>query len=71
LARKINKNDLISRAKKAGQDALIMHYYYQGKMQTVPRCIVRGYEDFSIWYSHQTIDLLMKSGIIPPPPEEV
>ena len=28
-----------------------MHPYYHGKMQTLPRCIVRDFNDFSIWYS--------------------
>ena len=30
---------------------MIMHPYYQGKMQTLPRCIVRNFQDFAIWYS--------------------
>jgi malate dehydrogenase (oxaloacetate-decarboxylating) len=48
---KITKEELIAKAKKPAQDAMIMHPYYKGKMQTVPRCIVRDYNDFSIWYS--------------------
>src|SRR5512147_264680 len=28
-----------------------MHPFYQGKMQTLPRCIVRNLNDLAIWYS--------------------
>ncbi len=27
------------------------HRHYGGKMETVPRCVVRGMDDFSVWYS--------------------
>lgn len=48
---KVTKEELIAKAQKPAQDAMIMHPYYHGKMQTVPRCIVRDFNDFSIWYS--------------------
>ena len=48
---KITKEDLVAKARKPAEDALIMHPYYHGKMQTIPRCIIRNFDDFSIWYS--------------------
>jgi malate dehydrogenase (oxaloacetate-decarboxylating) len=51
MEQKITKEELIAKARKPAQDAMIMHRYYHGKMQTVPRCIVRDFNDFSIWYS--------------------
>jgi malate dehydrogenase (oxaloacetate-decarboxylating) len=51
LDRKFTKEELIAKAKKPSEDAMIMHPYYQGKMQTLPRCIVRSFQDFAIWYS--------------------
>ncbi len=51
MSEKVTKEELISKAKKPGEDAMILHPYYQGKMQTVPRCVVRGLPDFAIWYS--------------------
>lgn len=51
MSEKVTKEELISRARKPGEDAMILHPYYQGKMQTVPRCVVRGLPDFAIWYS--------------------
>jgi len=38
-------------AKKPGKDAMIMHPYYGGKIETVPKACIRSFDDFSIWYS--------------------
>lgn len=51
MAKRVTKEELIAAAKKPADDAMIMHPYYHGKMQTVPRCIVRDFNDFAIWYS--------------------
>jgi len=51
MARKMNTEELIASARKPAEDAMILHPYYRGKMQTVPRCIVRNFNDFAIWYS--------------------
>ncbi len=42
---------LLARAKKPAADAMIMHPFYKGKMQAVPKCIVRDFNDFAIWYT--------------------
>jgi len=36
---------------KFGQIAIEWHRHFGGKMETVPRCVVRGMDDFSVWYS--------------------
>ena len=38
-------------AAKPGKDAMIMHKYYGGKIETVPKACIRNFDDFSIWYS--------------------
>lgn len=38
-------------AKKPGKDAMVMHKYYGGKIETVPKACIRSFDDFSIWYS--------------------
>lgn len=38
-------------AKKPGKDAMVMHKYYGGKIETVPKACVRSFDDFAIWYS--------------------
>ncbi|MBI4304415.1 MAG: NADP-dependent malic enzyme [Chloroflexi bacterium] len=30
---------------------MILHPFYRGKMQTMPKCAVRSFEDFAIWYT--------------------
>ena len=39
------------RAKRYGEVAEEMHRFYGGKIETVPKCVVRNLEDFSVWYS--------------------
>jgi malate dehydrogenase (oxaloacetate-decarboxylating) len=51
VPQKFTKEELIAQARKPGEDALVMHPFYHGKMQTLPRCIVRDFNDFAIWYS--------------------
>ncbi len=43
--------ELLAKAKKPAEDALVLHPYYRGKVQTAPRCPVRGLDDFAIWYT--------------------
>jgi len=28
-----------------------LHPFYKGKMQVLPKCAVRGFEDFAVWYT--------------------
>jgi malate dehydrogenase (oxaloacetate-decarboxylating) len=51
MEHKLTKEELVAKSKKPAQDAMIMHPFYRGKMQTLPRCIVRDFNDFAIWYS--------------------
>jgi malate dehydrogenase (oxaloacetate-decarboxylating) len=44
-------DERLRRAAKPAEDAMRLHRLYRGKMQTLPKCPVRGGEDFSIWYS--------------------
>lgn len=48
---RINKEQLIEKAKKPAQDALKMHPYYKGKIEVVPKCVIRDIKDFAIWYT--------------------
>jgi malate dehydrogenase (oxaloacetate-decarboxylating) len=32
-------------------EAMALHPFYQGKIQVVPKCAVRTFDDFAIWYS--------------------
>jgi len=42
---------LIAKAKKPAADAMLLHPFYKGKYQTVPKCCIRDFQDFAIWYT--------------------
>jgi len=42
---------LVAKAKKPAADAMLMHPFYKGKYQTVPKCCIRDFQDFAIWYT--------------------
>ncbi|MGP3667021.1 MAG: NAD(P)-dependent malic enzyme [Candidatus Bathyarchaeota archaeon] len=43
--------ELLAKAKKPSQLATPMHKFYEGKIQIMPKCVIRSYEDFAIWYT--------------------
>jgi len=51
LAEKITKEELLAKALKPAEDAMKLHPFYRGKMQTISRCIIRDFNDFAIWYT--------------------
>ncbi len=48
---KINVDELLEKAKKPAADALKLHPFYKGKMETTLKCTVRTIDDFAIWYT--------------------
>jgi len=48
---RVTKEELIEKAKKPAQDAMKMHPYYKGKIEVVPKCVIRDIKDFAIWYT--------------------
>lgn len=59
---------LLAKARKPAEDALRLHPFYRGKVQTLPKCPVRDLADFAVWYTpgvaapckaiHETPDLV-------------
>ncbi len=47
----ISEEELLKKAEKPGKDALKLHPFYKGKIQTNPKCAIRSFEDFGIWYT--------------------
>ena len=47
----LTKEELLAKAKKPAEDAMRMHPFYRGKVQTALKCPVRGLDDFAIWYT--------------------
>ncbi|MDD3065709.1 MAG: NADP-dependent malic enzyme [Endomicrobiaceae bacterium] len=49
--KKTDTKKLLKAAEKPSQDARRLHPFYKGKIEIVPKCRVRDFNDFAIWYS--------------------
>ena len=47
----INIETLLAKATKPSQDAMLLHPFYRGKVETTLKCCVRDFNDFAIWYT--------------------
>ncbi len=45
------REELLARAAKPSEESMRLHALYRGKMQTLPRCSIEGFDDFAIWYT--------------------
>ncbi len=45
------KEELLAKAKKPAQDAMILHPFYKGKTEIIPKVCIRDFDDFAIWYT--------------------
>jgi malate dehydrogenase (oxaloacetate-decarboxylating) len=44
-------DSLRAKAEKPSADAMRLHPYYKGKIETTLKCVVRDLDDFAIWYT--------------------
>jgi malate dehydrogenase (oxaloacetate-decarboxylating) len=49
--KKLTEKELLEKAYKPGKDAMILHPFYRGKCEVVPKCCIRSFDDFGIWYT--------------------
>lgn len=42
---------LLAKAKKPSADAMALHPFYRGKVETTLKCVIRDINDFAIWYT--------------------
>ena len=47
----MNVEELLAKAKKPSADAMRLHPFYRGKIETAVKCTVHSFNDFSIWYT--------------------
>ena len=45
----LNVEELLAKAKKPSADAMQLHPFYRGKVETALKCCVRDFNDFAIW----------------------
>jgi len=48
---KMTKEEMLAKAYKPAKDAMILHPFYTGKIEVSPKCCVRDFDDFAIWYT--------------------
>jgi malate dehydrogenase (oxaloacetate-decarboxylating) len=50
-AEPVDTQKLLEKAYLPAKQALELHPFYQGKIEIVPKCCVRDFSDFAIWYT--------------------
>jgi len=51
MSRRMTKKELLAKVRKPAEDAMKLHPFYRGKIQTMAKCAVRDFNDFAIWYT--------------------
>ncbi|HEC81770.1 MAG TPA: NADP-dependent malic enzyme [Thermoplasmatales archaeon] len=51
MEEKTTVQELLKKTKKPAQEAMRLHPFYKGKVQILPKCPIRNFDDFSIWYT--------------------
>ncbi len=46
-----SRDELLARAARPSEEALRLHAFYRGKIQTALKCPIRDFGDFAIWYT--------------------
>ena len=46
-----NVQELLAKAQKPSADAMKLHPFSRGKIETVPKSCIRSLDDFAIWYT--------------------
>jgi len=49
--KEVTVEKLLAKAEQPSEDAMRLHPYYKGKIQVIPKCRIRSFEDFAIWYT--------------------
>jgi len=47
----VDENELLAKASKPAQEAMRLHPFYRGKIKITPKCCVRNFDDFAVWYT--------------------
>jgi malate dehydrogenase (oxaloacetate-decarboxylating) len=51
MSKKMTKEEMLAKAKQPGIDAMKLHPFYKGKIGVMPKCCIRNFDDFAIWYT--------------------
>ena len=51
MEKSVNVEELLAKAKKPSKDAMRLHPFYRGKLEVTPKCRIKDFSDFAIWYT--------------------
>jgi malate dehydrogenase (oxaloacetate-decarboxylating) len=51
MTKELTAEELLEKTKEPAKLALKYHPFYEGKVQVMPKCAIRGAQDFAIWYT--------------------
>jgi malate dehydrogenase (oxaloacetate-decarboxylating) len=51
MSERMTKEEMLAKAYKPAEDAMRMHPFYKGKLEVSPKCCIRDFNDFAIWYT--------------------
>jgi malate dehydrogenase (oxaloacetate-decarboxylating) len=49
--KEVTVEELLAKAEQPSKDAMRLHPFYRGKIEVIPKCRIRNFEDFAIWYT--------------------
>jgi malate dehydrogenase (oxaloacetate-decarboxylating) len=49
--KQVTVEELLAKAKQPSKDAMRLHPFYRGKIEVIPKCRIRDFNDFAIWYT--------------------
>lgn len=49
--KKVTVEEMLARAAQPSKDAMRLHPFYRGKIEIIPKCRIRDFNDFAIWYT--------------------
>lgn len=49
--KEVTVEELLAKAEQPSKDALRLHPYYRGKIEVIPKCRIRDFNDFGVWYT--------------------
>jgi malate dehydrogenase (oxaloacetate-decarboxylating) len=48
---KVTVEELLAKAEQPSKDAMRLHPFYRGKIEVIPKCRIRDFNDFAVWYT--------------------
>jgi malate dehydrogenase (oxaloacetate-decarboxylating) len=49
--KEVTVEELLAKAEQPSKDALRLHPFYKGKIEVIPKCRIKSFDDFGIWYT--------------------